>query len=169
MVILAAVSGERYEDRVVDVGYDLATAYGDELLVLHVMEREQFEELRNSEQIQSPVMVSGADTESGIAYIPAERNVSGYNLEDGMADAERVATECLGEAHAAEDAIAVTTKGRVGNPAKEILAEADQSDAKFVVVGGRKRSPTGKAIFGSVSQSVILNSERPIVVLTNPD
>ncbi|AGK61083.1 Universal stress protein UspA-related nucleotide-binding protein [Archaeoglobus sulfaticallidus PM70-1] len=34
---------------------------------------------------------------------------------------------------------------------------------KMVIVGVRRRSPTGKVIFGSVPQKIILNSDVPVV------
>jgi nucleotide-binding universal stress UspA family protein len=51
-----------------------------------------------------------------------------------------------------------------GDPAEQILDAAEEADADLVVVAGRKRSPTGKALFGSVTQSVILNADRPVMV-----
>lgn len=51
-----------------------------------------------------------------------------------------------------------------GEPADEIRQQADELDADLIVVGGRKRSPAGKALFGSVSQSVILQSDRPVMI-----
>ena len=51
-----------------------------------------------------------------------------------------------------------------GDPADAIVAAADDVDADLVIVGGRKRSPAGKALFGSVTQSVILNAGRPVMV-----
>ena len=45
-----------------------------------------------------------------------------------------------------------------------ILSHADEHDVDSLVLGGRKRSPAGKALFGSVTQSVILDTERPVVV-----
>jgi nucleotide-binding universal stress UspA family protein len=49
-------------------------------------------------------------------------------------------------------------------PAQGILELADEVDANLIAMGGRKRSPTGKALFGSVTQSVILDSDVPVVV-----
>ncbi|MDG5775989.1 universal stress protein [Haloarculaceae archaeon H-GB2-1] len=49
-------------------------------------------------------------------------------------------------------------------PAEGILDLTNEVDSDLVVMGGRKRSPAGKALFGSVTQSVILDSEVPVVV-----
>jgi nucleotide-binding universal stress UspA family protein len=51
-----------------------------------------------------------------------------------------------------------------GDPAEVIVEFADEEDADLIVTAGRKRSPAGKALFGSVTQSVILNSDRPVMV-----
>lgn len=56
-----------------------------------------------------------------------------------------------------------------GDPAEQILGAADEADANLIVVSGRKRSPTGKALFGSVTQSVILNADRPVMVAGDVD
>lgn len=50
-----------------------------------------------------------------------------------------------------------------------ILAYADEYDVASIVLGGRKRSPAGKAMFGSVTQSVIYDTDRPVVVTGGGD
>jgi nucleotide-binding universal stress UspA family protein len=50
-----------------------------------------------------------------------------------------------------------------GDPAQSIRRAADRLDADAICVAGRKRSPTGKALFGSVSQEVVLNTDRPVL------
>lgn len=53
-------------------------------------------------------------------------------------------------------------RGRSGKRGEEIVDLADEIDADRVFVGGRKRSPTGKALFGSTAQSVMLNAPCPV-------
>ncbi|AGB38681.1 universal stress protein [Natronococcus occultus] len=58
--------------------------------------------------------------------------------------------------------------GRHGKPTVEILEHASDVDAEYIVIGGRQRSPVGKALFGSVTQSVLLEADRPVVVVPEP-
>jgi len=51
-----------------------------------------------------------------------------------------------------------------GDPASEILDTAEDVDADVVCLGGRKRSPAGKVLFGSVIQSVLLDTDRSVLV-----
>lgn len=60
--------------------------------------------------------------------------------------------------------IPVTKRREHGDPAEEILETAAEIDAETIVMSGRKRSPAGKALFGSVTQSVLLGADRPVTV-----
>ncbi|MUW15778.1 universal stress protein [Halorubrum sp. CBA1125] len=55
-----------------------------------------------------------------------------------------------------------------GDPSDELLAAADEVDADAICVSGRERSPAGKAVFGSVSQDVVLRADIPVFVVPNP-
>jgi nucleotide-binding universal stress UspA family protein len=66
--------------------------------------------------------------------------------------------------HLEDAGVEVTVREDSGDTTQDILDEAEDNDVEAIVLGGRKRSPAGKAIFGSVTQSVILNTERPVVV-----
>ena len=64
---------------------------------------------------------------------------------------------------ALEDAgIEYAVHGRVGDHAEKIVGLATELDADRVVVGGRRRSPSGKAVFGSVAQDVMLEAPCPV-------
>jgi nucleotide-binding universal stress UspA family protein len=53
-------------------------------------------------------------------------------------------------------------RGGVGEHGEEIVKIAKDVDADMVLVGGRKRSPAGKAVFGSTAQEVMLESPCPV-------
>jgi nucleotide-binding universal stress UspA family protein len=63
----------------------------------------------------------------------------------------------------------VELQGTSGDPADAIIRTADQRDVDRIVIAGRKRSPTGKALFGSVTQKVILNTDRPVLVCSKDE
>jgi nucleotide-binding universal stress UspA family protein len=74
----------------------------------------------------------------------------------------------LASARAARDVlegagIETTLAEDSGDPGQRIIDEAEGRDVDLVAVAGRKRSPAGKAVFGSVSQSVMLNAEVPVL------
>jgi nucleotide-binding universal stress UspA family protein len=63
----------------------------------------------------------------------------------------------------------VSTIGRLGEPEVRILREADDRDAHYIVLGSRKQTPAGKALFGSVAQIVLLNTDRPVVIVSGSE
>jgi len=51
-----------------------------------------------------------------------------------------------------------------GDAATRILEEAEERAVDSIVIGGRKRSAVGKAIFGSVTMDVIRGTSLPVTV-----
>lgn len=145
MTILVAVDEKPGSDRVVEVGAELAAAFDEPMTVLHVIPedeaREHFETLRT---------------------IPEFEDIS-IAREDERAT--EIADRIVGTAGGAADGVEVTPLGKIGDPVDLILEQSEAVDARYVVVGGRRRSPVGKAIFGDVTQSVLLESRRPVVAV----
>lgn len=88
---------------------------------------------------------------------------------DTSSDEEIVAgTEAL---ELLETAIGAETHQIVrGNaPQEDLLTFADEHDVDELVVGIRKRSPTGKLLFGSTAQDLLLETDRPVVTVPLTD
>jgi len=51
------------------------------------------------------------------------------------------------------------------DPAKKIIEIANEINADRIVMSGRKKSPVGKVLFGSVTQAVLLNGNVPVTVI----
>ncbi|MFC7142751.1 universal stress protein [Halosimplex aquaticum] len=56
----------------------------------------------------------------------------------------------------------LTVRGAVGPRGETIVDLAEDVDADLVFVGGRKRRPSGKAVFGSTAQTVLLEAPCPV-------
>ena len=143
MTVLAAVGETDNDRRVAEVGHDLAAAYDDELVLLHVIP-----DVDSDAHIDDIARLSGLDA----ATLDHER-------ESAARYARAVADNVL-----PEDGV-VESRGRVGVPAEVIVEMAEGLDARYVVVGGRRRSPVGKAVFGSTTQTVLLEADAPVVAV----
>lgn len=55
--------------------------------------------------------------------------------------------------------------GLTGNTVEELIEYSIAQDAEYIVVSARKRPPFGQAVFGSVTQSLLLNADRPVVAV----
>jgi len=48
-------------------------------------------------------------------------------------------------------------------PADVIVSQAEQQEARLIVIGLRRRSPVGKIILGSTAQAVLFNAPCPVL------
>ena len=139
MVVIAAVDRSDRGRNAVAEAAEIAGAFGHAVHVVHVLSRAEFVDMERTE-----VKESGRP-----------------------ADMEEVRAFAAGQAETAAEGVDFATDieyvGLVGDAADEILDYAENHDARYIVVGPRKKSPTGKALFGSVSQEVLLNAGCPVV------
>lgn len=55
--------------------------------------------------------------------------------------------------------------GLIGTPEEELLQYANSIDSRYIIIGDVKRSPIGKAIFGSRLQTVLLGANCPVLTV----
>lgn len=143
MAILVAIDENERSRIVANIGFDLAEAYDDDLVALHVMPEEDFDAHRRA-----------------IQNIPEFRD---YSIEHAKDSAAKFAKEFVVESVKDIGPQRIDARGRIGDVPEEILSEADSLEPRFLVISGRRRSPAGKAIFGNTAQQILLNAECPVV------
>ncbi|ARS88495.1 universal stress protein [Natrarchaeobaculum aegyptiacum] len=65
-----------------------------------------------------------------------------------------------------EGGVETAVHSATGNPPAAILDLAEEFDVDELILGTRRKSPVGKVLFGSVTQAVILDSDRPVKVVS---
>ena len=110
-----------------------------------------------------------------VARIPnADESVTAILLHDFSENPKGGTVEQVKSVRRARDileeaGIEVQLEGTSGDASEAIIRAAEEHDADRIVLAGRKRSPVGKALLGSVTQAVILNTERPVLVCSTDD
>lgn len=98
----------------------------------------------------------------------ADAERTSYTDEDAFKgatnDAETVARSVLGDGTVSYDIVARIAADK--ERAETVIDVAEETGADHVFVVGRKRSPTGKAIFGDLAQYVILNFDGYVTLHT---
>lgn len=125
-------------DSLADIVTDIAGPTGADVVLAHVFTDEEY------------------DTVLERLEFPADADVSPDRVADRHGTVRVLRTALR------DDGISTSVRGSVGEHGDEIVALADEIDADLAVVGGQKRSPTGKAVFGSVAQTVMLNAPCPV-------
>lgn len=82
--------------------------------------------------------------------------------ENLQARAEEIASEVVDRAQ--EHGINAVSATSSGDPTDSILSYIEEKNIDIVVIGTQKRSRTGKLLFGSTTQGVILHADIPVVV-----
>jgi nucleotide-binding universal stress UspA family protein len=81
-------------------------------------------------------------------------------LREGQAGLERI-EERFGDLAAVETRQLV----RGNRPKDELLDAARERDVDEIVIGIRRRRPSNRLVFGSMSQAILLNADRPVVAV----
>jgi nucleotide-binding universal stress UspA family protein len=92
-----------------------------------------------------------------------------FTGNSGGASVTQVSAVRRARDHLEEAGVAVAFAEESGDPADRIVEVAGDRDVDLIAVAGRRRSPTGKAVFGSVTQDVVLEADRPVVVCHRDD
>lgn len=153
MAIVAAVDTSDRAVAVIEQANELAERYGVGLHVLHVADpavdfREDFTDV-SADALRSPT-----------------GKISERVVEEVQETAAEIAADAARRVTAIDDYEAV---GLVGDTAEVVRQYANEHDAEYVVVSGRKRRPLGQALFGSVTQSLLLNADCPVVAVPHDD
>jgi nucleotide-binding universal stress UspA family protein len=148
MTVVVTVDVEADDDEaersaVIHEAAKIASAFDEELHVVHVLSQSRFREME-----QESVEDTGKTIEM---------------------DAIRAVARDVADEAASEVVEEYTPVGLVGSAEDEIVKYAKRQDASYVVLGGKRRSAVGKALFGSVTQSVLLNAPMPVLTVPPED
>lgn len=138
-ILLAVGPGDADRvDALAETLTDIAIPTGAEVVLAHVFTEEEYESTLENLGVEAGGDVSADEV--------SRRHATIRRLSEALDDA----------------GIDYTVRGEIGNHGQRIVDLAEAEGTDLVIVGGRKRSPTGKAVFGSTAQEVMLSAPCPV-------
>jgi nucleotide-binding universal stress UspA family protein len=141
--ILIAADGSDSGQEAIAFGLEIAEKIAAKVTFFYAMEPVVFSEWR-----------SNVDSQEG------EVRPFPFELDEGE-------KAMLDEATAAAAARGIDSNVEIGSgdPVAEIIAHADSTDADLIVVGSRGRAEAASSLLGSVSQGLLHEAPRPVLVV----
>jgi nucleotide-binding universal stress UspA family protein len=139
---LVVLEPDEQVEELINCAMTFTAGTGGELVLLHVSEESS--DVGDRDQMQA---IIGRDS----SYRP------------GLDGAEEFAAD-IGEQYIG-NAVPFHSTAGLGEPAGRVTATVKEFDCDHIFILGRKRSPTGKAIFGDKTQSILLESDVPVTVI----
>jgi nucleotide-binding universal stress UspA family protein len=100
----------------------------------------------------------GADTLNADELDAASEDSARKRADEGVAHAKRVGLNAQPR-----------TRALVTTVAEAVLAEAEELDAKAIVLGSRGLTDVKSLLLGSVSHAVLQHTDRPVIVVPSPE
>jgi len=146
--LAVVMTGNEKEIDLLETAASFSDCRSSDLLVLRIASADEYEDT--------------ADTLETIGEV--EQTSYGDNdIRDGLKnDAEKAAAEAVGDTDVSVDVILRIVDS--DERADAIIDVAREHDCDHVFLVGQRRSPTGKALFGDVTQKVILNFDGEITL-----
>jgi nucleotide-binding universal stress UspA family protein len=129
-------------DQLVTEAVDAAKPSDATVVLLHVFTEEEYDEARANLKIDAN---SESQSPDAVAHHHTPTRDIATQLDESGVEYE--------------------IRGAVGSRGEEIVEFAEELDADRVLISGRSRSPTRKAMFGSTAQKVLLSSPSPVTFI----
>jgi nucleotide-binding universal stress UspA family protein len=124
-----------------------------------------------SEMVQEPqslIVVGYSSRPEGRAALKramSEARLRGAALVVVNTSPEEETDGLAAELAASGVAYEIRTAADVDDSAEELIRTAETTDADFIVIGLRRRSPVGKLLLGSNAQRVLLDAACPVLAV----
>lgn len=148
---LVGLSGESGETELLHTAGELATGVDASLVVLSMIDADVVDE-----DVQTLERVAELEHTSYDADLAGAGQADKFGRD--------AATEALSGMDLDYEVVPLVVDS--DTKADSILAAADEHNCDHIFIAGRQRSPTGKALFGDVTQTVILNFDGDVTVTT---
>jgi nucleotide-binding universal stress UspA family protein len=160
--ILIATDGSENAAKAVELGADLASKYGASVMLVHVLLRDHLSEgLRHMAEVEYEEAEGGRGLYEAISTLPDGRfPIANIVAEDAQTPGKLLAAVAERVLDSAEAAVAAHGVARIermvedGDPARRIVAVAEDTGADMIVSGARGLSNIKALFVGSVSHKL---------------